>query len=134
MRHKKLITTALCGIATGLALALRVQAQQATTSPSHDTSTAANSMKMEHDTVQSTAEHHYNSPAERARDALIITEVKSSLADKGISDRYPVEVDCDHGNVRLTGVVASADDAKQATVLAQNVQGVLTVKNQLIWR
>jgi osmotically-inducible protein OsmY len=91
-------------------------------------------MRMEHDTVQSTAEHHYNSPAERAHDALIITEVKASLADRGISDRYPVEVDSDHGNVQLTGVVASADDAKQATVLTQNVQGVVTVKNQLIWR
>src|SRR5260370_7620286 len=129
MRHKKLITTALCGISTGLALALRVQAQQATTSPSHDTSTAANSMKMEHDTVQSSAEHHYNSPAERASDALIITEVKSSLADKGISDRYPVAVDCDHGAVQLTGVVASAEDAKQPTTHAPNVQAMSDFRN-----
>ncbi len=28
MRHKKLITTALCGVAAGLVLALRVEAQQ----------------------------------------------------------------------------------------------------------
>jgi osmotically-inducible protein OsmY len=134
MRDKKLIITALCGMATGLALALTVQAEQPTNSPSHDIATTTKSMTMEHDTVQSTAEHHYNSPAERANDALIITQVKSSLADKGISDRYPVEVDCDHGTVQLTGVVASPDDAKQASVLAQNVQGVVAVKNQLSWR
>lgn len=134
MRDKKLLITALCGMATGLALALTVQAEQPRTSPSHDTATTTKSMTMEHDTVQSTAEHHYNSPAERARDALIITEVKSSLADKGISDRYPVAVDCDHGTVQLTGVVSSQDAAEQASVLAQNVQGVAAVKNQLTWR
>jgi osmotically-inducible protein OsmY len=60
--------------------------------------------------------------------------VKFSLAEKGISDRYPVVVDCDHGTVQLSGVVASPDDAKQAQMLAQNVQGVVAVKNQLTWR
>lgn len=128
MRHKKLLTTALSGVAAGLILALRVHAQQAMP-PSHETASTS-----EHDSVQSSAEHHYNSPAERANDALIITEVKASLADKGISDQYPVAVDCDHGTVQLTGVVASADDAKQAANLAQNIQGVAGVKNQLTWR
>jgi osmotically-inducible protein OsmY len=122
MRDKKLIITALCGMATGLALAFTVQAKQPT------------SVTMEHDTVQSTSAHRYNSPAERARDALIITQVKSSLAENGISDQYPVVVDCDHGTVQLSGVVASPDDAKQAMILAQNVQGVVAVKNQLTWR
>jgi osmotically-inducible protein OsmY len=122
MRDKKLIITALCGMATGLVLAFTVQAEQPA------------SVTMEHDTVQSTSEHRYNSPAERARDALIITQVKSSLAEKGISDQYPVVVDCDHGTVQLSGVVASPDDARQAQVLAQNVQGVVAVKNKLTWR
>jgi osmotically-inducible protein OsmY len=134
MRDKKLIITALSGMATGLALALTVQAEQATTAASNDAAANAKLMRMERDTVQSFEEHHYNSPAERASDALIITEVKASLADKGISDRYPVVVDSDHGTVQLNGVVASADDAKQATVLAQNVQGVIAVRNQLTWR
>jgi osmotically-inducible protein OsmY len=60
--------------------------------------------------------------------------VKTSLADQGITDRYPVAVDCDHGTVQLTGVVASPDDAKQAVALAQNIKGVVDVKNQLTWR
>jgi osmotically-inducible protein OsmY len=131
MRHKKLISTVASGVAAGLILAIRVHAQQAT--PPENTP-ATQSSRLEHDTVQSSAAHHYNSPAERANDALIITEVKTSLADQGITDRYPVAVDCDHGAVQLTGVVASANAAKQAVTLAQNIQGVTEVKNQLTWR
>lgn len=131
MRHKKLISTVLSGVAAGLILAIRVHAQQATLS---EAAPATQSAKLEHDTVQSSAAHRYNSPAERANDALIITEVKTSLADQGITDRYPVAVDCDHGTVQLTGVVASADAAKDAVTLAQNIQGVVDVKNQLTWR
>ncbi len=134
MRHKKLISTVLCGVVVGLALALRVHAQQDSPAPSHNEIATTKSINLEHDTVQSSAEHHYNSPAERAHDDLIITEVKTSLADKGISDKYPVVVDCDHGTVQLSGVVASANDAKRATLLAQNIEGVVTVKNQLTWR
>lgn len=131
MRHKKLISTVLSGVAAGLVLAIRVHAQQATPP---ETTPTTQSIKLEHDSVQSSAAHHYNSPAERANDALIITEVKTSLADQGITDRYPVAVDSDHGTVQLTGVVASADAAKQAATLAQNIQGVVEVKNQLTWR
>ena len=83
------------------------------------------SLDVEHDKVQTSAEHHYNSPAERAKDDLLITEVKSSLADQGISDGYPVEVDCDHGTIQLSGVVASADEAKAAEALALNTRGVV---------
>ena len=132
MRHRTLLTTVVCGLTVGIGLAISVHAQQAMPAPSNEIT--ADSKSVEHDSVQSSAEHHYNSPAERANDDLIITEVKTSLADKKISDRYPVVVDCDHGTVQLSGVVASARDAKQATVLAQNVEGVVAVKNQLTWR
>ena len=92
------------------------------------------SITLEHDDVQTSAEHHYNSPAERAKDDLLITEVKSSLADRGISDEYPVEVDADHGMVQLSGVVASADKAREAESVAMNTKGVVGVKNKLTWR
>ena len=132
MRHRTLLTTVICGLTVGFALAISAHAQQRMAAPSNEITTSSKSV--EHDSVQSSAEHHYNSPAERANDDLIITEVKTSLADKNISDRYPVVVDCDHGTVQLTGVVASANDAKQATILAQNISGVVAVKNQLTWR
>ncbi len=75
--------------------------------------------------------HHYNSPAERAHDALLITEVKSAIAQAGISDGYPVEVDADHGTVTLSGVVASAADVKAAGADAAGVSGVVAVTNRL---
>lgn len=111
-------------------MAISVHAQQ----PAASVGTTISSESLERDTVQTSGKHHYNSPAERANDDLIITEVKSSLADKRISDGYPVEVDCDHGTVQLAGVVASANSAKQAAVLARNVPGVVAVENQLTWR
>ncbi len=92
------------------------------------------SLNVENDQVKTTAEHFYNSPAERARDDLLITEVKRSLAEKGISDKYPVEVDCDHGTIELSGVVASADAARRAAIIASNTQGVIGVKSKLTWR
>ena len=88
----------------------------------------------EDDRVQTSGEHRYNSPAERAKDDLLITRVKSSLAERGISDRYPVEVDCDHGTIQLSGVVASADAARQAEAIALNTRGVVGVKDKLTWR
>jgi osmotically-inducible protein OsmY len=89
---------------------------------------------LENDKVQTSAEHRYNSPAERANDDLLITKVKSSLAERGISDRYPVEVDCDHGTIQLSGVVASAEQARQAETIALNTRGVVGVKDKLTWR
>jgi osmotically-inducible protein OsmY len=103
----------------------------AATARTETTTTSANSA--EHDTVNVAAEHHYNSPAERANDALLITEVKSALAGDGVADNYPVAVDCDHGTVLLSGVVKSARDAKHAGDIAAAADGVTGVKNQLTW-
>ena len=94
---------------------------------------SSNSVSREHDSVNVAGEHHYDSPAERANDAMLITEVKSALADDGVTDNYPVAVDCDHGKVLLSGVVKSARDAKQAGDIAAAAQGVTGVKNQLTW-
>jgi len=89
------------------------------------------SVALDKDSASSVGHHHYNSDAERAQDDLIITEVKSALADDGISDGYPVEVDADHGTVTLSGVVASADDVRAAAGAAAGVHGVVAVKNRL---
>jgi osmotically-inducible protein OsmY len=89
------------------------------------------SVSLEKDSASSVGHHHYNSDAERAQDDLIITEVKSALADDGISEGYPVEVDADHGTVTLSGVVASADDVRAAAGDAAGVRGVVAVKNHL---
>ena len=98
-----------------------------------DTTPISSSSSVENDSVSVTGEHHYNSPAERANDALLITEVKSALAADGVADNYPVAVDCDHGKVLLSGVVRSANDAKHAGDIAAAAEGVSGVKNLLTW-
>jgi osmotically-inducible protein OsmY len=125
----------VCGLATTSLLALSAHAQQtAGASANAPVATTDRSQTVEHDKVRTSAEHIYNSPAERANDDLLITEVKSSLAERAISDKYPVEVDCDHGTIQLSGVVASAEDARDAAAIALNTRGVVGVKNRLTWR
>jgi osmotically-inducible protein OsmY len=109
----------------GLFAATSVRAQPAVTD--------SNSAFRRNDAVSVTADHHYNSPAERANDALLITEVKNALANDGVADGYPVAVDCDHGKVRLSGVVKTAQDAKHAGDIAAAAEGVTGVNDQLTW-
>ncbi|HWJ41301.1 MAG TPA: BON domain-containing protein [Candidatus Limnocylindrales bacterium] len=123
----------VCGLAT-VALPVSSSHAQEQVTANAPVVTTDRSMTVEHDTVQTSAEHRYSSPAARAKDDLLRTEVKSSLAESGISDQYPVEVDCDHGTIQLSGVVATADEARQAEVIALNTRGVVGVKDQLTWR
>ena len=94
---------------------------------------SADSASREHDSVNVKAEHHYNSPAERANDDLLITEVKSALANDGVGNGYLIAVDCDHGKVLLSGVVKSAGDAKHAGDIAAAAEGVTGVNDKLTW-
>ena len=123
--------TAVPGLAVALFIggglfAANVYSQPATTD--------SNSAFRRNDSVKVNAEHHYNSPAERANDALLSTEVKNALANDGVADGYPVAVDCDHGKVMLSGVVKSAQDAKHAGDIAAAAEGVTGVNDQLTWR
>ena len=122
----------VCGVAAGSMFVPYAGAQQNTAPPA--VATTDRSLTVENDRVQTSADHHYNSPADRATDDLLITEVKSSLAEDGISDGYPVAVDCDHGTIQLSGVVASADAARRAQSIVLNTTGVVGVKNKLTWR
>ena len=127
--HNRKITTlpafAIALLIGGGMLATNVRAEPATTD--------SNSVFRRNDSVNVTAEHHYNSPAERANDALLITEVKSALANDGVGDGYVVAVDCDHGKILLSGVVKSAQDAKHAGDVAAAADGVTGVNDQLTW-
>lgn len=95
---------------------------------------ASDSMSRQDDSVQTSARHHYQSPAERAKDDLLVTEVKSDLAEDGVANDYPVAVDCDHGQIRLSGVIGSAEDARHAGEIAAGAPGVVAVVNRLTWR
>jgi hypothetical protein len=126
-KRTALATFAIASLIGGGLVAANARAEPGTT----DSSSSAS---RENDSVNVTAEHHYNSPAERAHDDLLITEVKSALARDGVTENYPVAVDCDHGRILLSGVVKSAQDAKHAGDIAAAAQGVTGVKNQLTWR
>jgi len=119
-------TFAIASLIGGGLFAVNARADPASTDSS-------NSASRENDSVNVTAEHHYNSPAERANDAMLITEVKSALARDGVANNYAVAVDCDHGKILLSGVVKSSQDAKHAGDIAAAAQGVTGVKNQLTW-
>ena len=108
-----------------------VPADQGAAKSAPPTTTQSSSVNLEKDAASSVGHHHYNSDAERARDDLLITEVKSALAEDGISQGYPVEVDCDHGTVTLSGVVASAEEVRDAAEDAADVRGVVRVRNLL---
>jgi osmotically-inducible protein OsmY len=126
-RLKAFALSVTLGTLTGwVALPGQALAQQRTTE--------SGDVSREDASVQTAASHHYQSPAERAKDDLLITEVKSDLAKDGVADHQPVAVDCDHGKIRLSGVIGSAQDARRAGDIAQAAPGVVAVENQLTWR
>ena len=125
-RKTAVATFAIASLIGGGLLAVNARADPGSTDSS-------NSESRENDSVNITGDHHYNSPAERANDALLITEVKSALARDGVANNYPVAVDCDHGKILLSGVVKSSQDAKHVGDIAAAAQGVTGIKNQLTW-
>jgi osmotically-inducible protein OsmY len=130
MRNKRK-RNALSALAIALLVGGGMVATNARSEPG--TTDSSNSVSRENDSVSVKAEHHYNSPAERANDALLIADVKSALAHDGVADGYVVAVDCDHGRILLSGVVRSARDAKHAGDIAAAAQGVTGVNDQLTW-
>src|SRR5258706_2845892 len=68
------------------------------------------SVKTQEMSAHSETDTTYATPADRANDALIITEVKTALANDGVTDGYPITVGADHGLAVLTGVLGCQDD------------------------
>jgi osmotically-inducible protein OsmY len=126
------------GVVTGvLAAALSLataRAQQNSSADASAKSVTSSSMTKETEQVHNEGVHHYSNPAEEAEDAALITKVKTALATDGVANGHPVEVDCDHGVARISGVVGSADDAKHAAQVVADVPGVAGVDNKLTWK
>ena len=126
------LITVVAGLLGGANLFIgQVQAQSQAQQGGSGTSS---SVQTEKEGVSIVAKHHYNSDAERANDALLITEVKSAIADDGVADGSPMIVDCDHGKILLSGVMDSEQDAKHAGDIAAAQPGVVAVRNQLTWQ
>lgn len=119
------------GIAVG-AIGGTIMTQPATARA--QTRVTSESVRQENLSAESSAIHHYASPADRAQDALLIVKVKVAIADEGLADDYPLTVDADHGRVTLTGVLASPTDVQRAATLVAGIDGVKGVNNRLTWQ
>jgi hypothetical protein len=129
-KHSNLGSLAVAFAVAALSLTIMAQPSTARAQSGVDNET----VRQENLSAESTATHHYASPAERAQDALLIVEVKTAIADEGLADDYPLTVDADHGRVTLTGVLASPQDVHRAVTLAAGIDGVKGVNNRLTSR
>ncbi|HWH82595.1 MAG TPA: BON domain-containing protein [Burkholderiaceae bacterium] len=68
---------------------------------------------------------------DKVDDAMITTSVKTELAKDSSLSALKINVDTDNGKVALKGTAPSTAAREHATVLAQNVKGVVSVDNQL---
>ena len=131
---KKFFTVVTAGLFTAALSCGAVLAQQGAAGSGAPKTTTNSSTMVEHEDVHTEGVHHYGNSAQEAQDALLITEVKTALATDGVGNGHPMEVDCDHGVARLTGVVSSAEDARHAAEVAANVPGIAGVDNKLTWK
>ncbi|MEO7338341.1 MAG: BON domain-containing protein [Caldimonas sp.] len=68
---------------------------------------------------------------DKVDDALITTSVKTELAKDASLSALKINVDTEQGRVALKSTAPSTAAREHATVLAQNVKGVVSVDNQL---
>jgi hyperosmotically inducible periplasmic protein len=64
-------------------------------------------------------------------DAMITASVKTELAKDSALSAVKINVDTESGRVSLKGTAPSKESREQATALARNVTGVVSVDNQL---
>jgi len=73
-----------------------------------------------------------SSTGELIDDSVITTKVKSLLAADSLLMSFEISVETFKGTVQLSGFVSSKDAVEKAERIAKSVQGVKTVKNDLI--
>lgn len=68
-------------------------------------------------------------------DGVLTARVKTALArEAGLGDAMNVNVNTFRGTVQLSGFVESGEVARRAAEVAKNVDGVKSVKNDLVVR
>jgi hyperosmotically inducible periplasmic protein len=73
-----------------------------------------------------------SSPKAFVKDSVITTKVKAKLAKEKLSSTVHIRVDTDNrGIVSLSGTARSQADADKAVAIAQGVEGVTSVENNL---
>jgi len=64
-------------------------------------------------------------------DSVITTKVKSAIFEQPTLKSAEINVETFKGIVQLSGFVSSRDNAKKAVMVAQNVKGVTSVKDDM---
>lgn len=76
--------------------------------------------------------NHKRSTGEYIDDASITTKVKSAFAADPTVSAMDVKVKTYKGVVQLSGFVDTAEQAQKAEEIAEDVQGVVSVQNDII--
>jgi osmotically-inducible protein OsmY len=74
----------------------------------------------------------HESPGEYVDDSVITTKVKSLLANDDFFKSFQISVETYKGIVQLSGFVNSRHAVNKAGEIARSVQGVKSVRNDLI--
>lgn len=77
---------------------------------------------------------HRESTGEFIDDTVITTKVKAKLGADEFLKLFKISVDTFKGQVRLSGVVNYKEEIERADNIAKSVQGVKSVKNDLVTR
>ncbi|MCR5886051.1 BON domain-containing protein [Rhizobacter sp. J219] len=72
-----------------------------------------------------------NQAGDKMKDASITTKVNAELARDNDLSALKIDVDTSDGRVVLRGAAPTAEARDRATIIAQRVEGVLSVDNQL---
>ena len=72
------------------------------------------------------------SPGEYVDDSVITTKIKSLLAEDDFLKSFEIGVETRKGIVQLSGFVGSQEAINKAGQIAKSVNGVTSVKNDLI--
>lgn len=92
---------------------------------------AAAEVRQETAAARDAAGQAIDATANKAKDAVITTSVNAELARDASLSALKIDVDTVAGRVSLRGTAPDAPARERATLLAQRVDGVVSVDNQL---
>lgn len=88
-------------------------------------------VKKDFESAKSAVGQTVDATANKVKDAAITTNINAELAKDGALSPLKINVDTNAGQVSLRGTAPSTAARDQATLLAQRVEGVVSVDNQL---
>ena len=92
---------------------------------------AATEVKKEVDAARANAAPAMDAAASKVKDAAITASVNAELARDSSLSMFKIDVDTSNGRVALRGTAPDVVARDRATLLAQRVDGVVDVDNQL---